>query len=270
MTASMGRIVVSGAMRILVTGLAGFIGSSLGPALRARGHDVQSKDMRGCHAVVHLANIAHAKAGRPELWKVNVEGTTRAATLAAREGVRRFVYISSAKASAPDDVYGEAKLAAENALANLASDTRLEVVIIRPPLVYGPRVRANFLALMRAIAHGWPLPLASIENRRSLVYVGNLCDAIAACVESPAAAGKSFYVADGDAMSTPQLCRAIGRALGRPARLFRFPPALLPIGRLTGSLEVDDSALRQELAWRPPFTVEEGLRATAEWYRQQA
>jgi nucleoside-diphosphate-sugar epimerase len=130
-------------------------------------------------------------------------------------------------------------------------------------------VRANFLALMRAIAHGWPLPLASIENRRSLVYVGNLCDAIAACVESPAAAGKSFYVADGDAMSTPQLCRAIGRALGRPARLFRFPPALLPISRLTGSMEVDDSALRQELAWRPPFTVEEGLRATAEWYRQQ-
>jgi nucleoside-diphosphate-sugar epimerase len=257
-------------MRILVTGLSGFIGSSLGPALRARGHDVRSADMRGCDAVVHLANIAHARADRDQLWKVNVDGTAHAASLAAQEGVRRFIYLSSAKARAPDDVYGEAKLAAEEALARLSASTGLQLITLRPPLVYGPRVRANFLALMRAIARGWPLPLASIENRRSLVYVGNLCDAIAACVESFAAVGKTFYVSDGTAMSTPELCRAIGRALGKPARLFRFPPGLLPIGKLTESLEVDDRELRRELGWRPPFSVEEGLRATVEWYRQRS
>jgi nucleoside-diphosphate-sugar epimerase len=122
---------------------------------------------------------------------------------------------------------------------------------------------------MRAIAHGWPLPLASIENRRSLVYVGNLCNAIAACLDSPAAPGKNFYVTDGEALSTPALCRAIGKALGRPARLFPFPAALLPVERLTGSLEVDDSVIRNELGWRPPFSLEEGLRATAEWYRSR-
>jgi nucleoside-diphosphate-sugar epimerase len=253
-------------MRILVTGLSGFIGSSLGPALAARGHEVRTQDTRGCDAAVHLANIAHARADERLLRKVNVEGTARAAALAAEAGARRFVYLSSVKARDPGDRYGEAKLAAERALQQLKSP--MEVVILRPPLVYGPRVRANFLALMRAIARGWPLPLASIENRRSLVYVGNLCDAIAACLEAPAAAGKTFYVADGEAISTPRLCSAIGRALGRPARLFRFPPALLPFEKLTGSLEVDDSAIRGELGWSPPFSLEEGLRLTAAWYRE--
>jgi nucleoside-diphosphate-sugar epimerase len=256
-------------MRILVTGLAGFIGSSLGPALAARGHEVRGEGLESCDAVVHLANIAHARVSRRRLWEVNVEGTTRMAEKAAAAGVRRFVYLSSVKAAEPDDRYGEAKLAAEQSLLQIASRTALQVVLIRPPLVYGPRVRANFLALMSAIAHGLPLPFASIENRRSLVYVGNLCDAVAACVESPAATGKTFYVADGPAISTPELCRAIGRALGWRTRLFPFPPALLPSERLTGSLEVDDSAIRAQLGWRPPFSLEEGLKATAEWYRSR-
>jgi nucleoside-diphosphate-sugar epimerase len=260
-------------MRILVTGLAGFIGSSLGPALAARGHEVRSEgakgDLSGCDAVVHLANIAHARVSRRRLWEVNVEGTSRIADRAAAAGVRRFVYLSSVKAAQPHDRYGEAKLAAEQSLLRIASRTGLQVVLIRPPLVYGPRVRANFLALMSAIAHGLPLPFASIENRRSLVYVGNLCDAVAACVESPAAPGKTFYVADGPAISTPELCRAIGRALGWPARLFPFPPVLLPSARLTGSLEVDDTAIRAQLGWQPPFSLEEGLKATAEWYRSR-
>lgn len=255
-------------MRILVTGLSGFIGSSLGPELAARGHEVRREGMQGCDAVVHLANIAHARADRATLWKVNVDGTLETAKRAADAGARRFVYLSSVKARDPDDLYGEAKLAAEQSLRDLR--TKMEVVMLRPPLVYGPRVRANFLALMHAIARGWPLPLASIENRRSLVYVGNLCNAIGACVESPAAGAKTFYVADGTPLSTPELCRAIGRALGRPARLFPFPPALLPGERLTGSLEVDDSALRAELGWRPRFTLEEGLRATADWYRSRS
>lgn len=268
-------IVVSAEMRILVTGLSGFIGTSLGPVLETRGHDVRTagrevaslrETFRGCDAVVHLANIAHGRVDARLLWRVNVEGTSRAAGLAAEEGVRRFVYVSSVKAREPEDRYGRAKLAAEEAVLRVASVSGMQPVILRPPLVYGPRVRANFLALMRAIAQGWPLPLASIENRRSLVYVGNLCDAIATCLESGPAAGRMFLVTDGAAVSTPTLCRAIGDALGRPARLFRFPPALLPIRRLTESLEVDDSAIRRELGWQPPFSLEQGLRATAEWY----
>lgn len=254
-------------MRILITGRSGFIGSSLGPALEARGHNVRNEGVEGCDAMVHLANIAHARVDRRVLWKVNVEGTLRAAESAAKADVRRFVYLSSVKARDRDDEYGYAKLAAERALQEFKS--RMEIVILRPPLVYGPRVRANFLALMRAIARGWPLPLASIQNRRSLVYVGNLCDAVAACLESAGAAGKTFYVADGEALSTPALCRAIGDALGRPARLFRFPPRLLPLDRLTGSLVVDDAALRDELGWKPPFSFEEGLSATAVWYRNR-
>jgi nucleoside-diphosphate-sugar epimerase len=210
-------------MRIHVTGLGGFIGSSLGPALSARGHEVRREGMEGCDAVVHLANIAHARSDRERLWKVNVEGTARAAGAASKADVRRFVYLSLAKAREPDDDYGRAKQAAEEALRG----ADMQIVILRPPLVYGPRVRSNFFALMRAIARGWPLSLASIENRRSLVFVGNLCDAIAACLESGAAAGRTFYVADGEPVSTPVLCCAIAQALGRPARLFPF---LLPTG----------------------------------------
>jgi len=254
-------------MRILVTGRSGFIGSALGPALEARGHNVRNQGVEGCDAMVHLANIAHARVDRRVLWKVNVEGTLRAAESAARAGVCRFVYLSSVKARERDDEYGHAKLAAERALQDLKSP--MEIVILRPPLVYGPRVRANFFALMRAIARGWPLPLASIENRRSLVYVGNLCDAVAACLESAGAAGKTFYVADGEALSTPALCRAIGDALGRPARLFRFPPRLLPLNKLKDSLVVDDAPLRAELGWKPPFSLAEGLSATAAWYRNR-
>jgi nucleoside-diphosphate-sugar epimerase len=262
--------------RILVTGASGFIGAALVPLLRGRGHEViegrRGDDpdglAAGCAAVVHLANIAHASADRESLERVNVDGTRRIAEQAAEAGARRFVYLSSVKAAAPDDTYGEAKLAAEAALVEVAG---LDPVILRPPLVYGPGVRANFLALMRAIDRGWPLPFASIGNRRSLVYLGNLCDAIARCIEAPRVPPQPFSVSDGAPVSTPGLCRALGAALGRPARLFRFPVALLelapPMRKLTRSLEVDDSLLRRELGWSPPFAFEDGLRATAAWYR---
>jgi nucleoside-diphosphate-sugar epimerase len=201
---------------------------------------------------------------------VNVDGTRRRAQEAAVAGVRRFVYLSSAKAATPDDAYGRTKLAAERALARVSG---LEVVVLRPPLVYGPGVRANFLGLMRAVDRGWPLPLASVRNLRSVVYLGNLVDAIVRCLEAPQAAGKIYPVSDGDPVSTPELVRAIARALGRPARLLPFPASVLdwfrPLRSLARSLEVDDSAIRRELGWRPPYTFEQGLCATAEWYRAQ-
>ena len=253
-------------MRVFVTGAGGFIGGHLCDGLRRRGHEVATA-MPGAEAVVHLANIAHAKAPEAELRRVNVDGTLARAREAAAARVRRFVYLSSSLATDAHDRYGRSKLAAEQGLGALQG---IEIAILRPPLVYGPRVKANFLALMRAVAHGVPLPLASIDNRRSVVYVGNLVDAIARCLESPQAAGKTLGVTDGAPVSVPDLCRRIGEALGRPARLFAFPPALLEMApalrRLTRSLTVDDSALR-DLGWRPPYTMEQGLQETARWYR---
>jgi UDP-N-acetyl-alpha-D-quinovosamine dehydrogenase len=171
---------------------------------------------------------------------------------------------------APQDAYGRAKAEAESALRAVPG---LSLMVLRPPLVYGPGVKANFRALMRAVARGWPLPLAGIANRRSLLYVGNLADAVVRCLESPAASGKTYGVTDGAPVSTPDFCRALGVALGRPARLFPIAPALLEIApqatKLTRSLVVDDSALRRELGWTPPHTFEEGLRRTAERFLAQ-
>jgi len=253
-------------MKVYVTGASGFIGSHLVAALRAAGHEVLGA-RKGCEAVVHLANIAHTRASPRDLHRVNVEGTLAEAQAALAAGAKRFVYLSSLKAARPSDAYGRAKRVAEQGLLALPA---LEPVILRPPLVYGARVKANFLALLRAIDRGWPLPLASIRNRRSLLYAGNLVDAIIRCLEAPAA-GSVFALSDGTPVSTPELCRAIGRALDRPARLFPFPPALLRVvaglASLTDSLELDDAPIRNALAWRPPFAFDEGLRLTAAWYR---
>lgn len=237
--------------------------------------------------IVHLAGMAHSRAAEETIRRINVEGTA-ALVRAASGRAGRIVFLSSIKvhgeesgekpiaetdARNPEDAYGRTKLAAENLLPEAARAGGMQYTILRPPLVYGPGVKANFLALMKVIEKGWPLPLAGIRNRRSLVYVGNLTDAIARCAESPAAAGRTYCVSDGAAVSTPDLCCAIGAALGRPARLFAFPQALLelapPFRKLTRSLEVDDSAIRRELGWRAPFTFEEGIAKTAEWYSQQ-
>jgi len=257
-------------MKVHVTGAGGFIGRNLVAALARAGHEVLPA-LAGAQAVVHLAAIAHRRASREELDAVNVRLAARVGREAAAQGAR-LVFLSSVKVHgeesqapltehsrvAPQDAYAESKARAEDLLSAIP---QLRLAILRPPLVYGPGVKANFLALMRAIARGWPLPLGAIENRRSFVYVGNLADAILRCL----AAEGTYLVSDGEPVSTPGLCRELGAALGRPARLLPIPGALLP-RKLAASLAVDDRAIRERLGWLPPHTREQGLRATAQWY----
>jgi len=158
------------------------------------------------------------------------------------------------------------------------SETGLEVVVLRPPLVYGPGVKANFLQLLKLVSYGVPLPLSSIRNRRSMIYLENLVDAIVTCARHPRAAGRTYLVSDGEDVSTPVLIRRIAVALGRAPRLLPLEPSILRfIGRITGrtgmfdrllcSLAVDSGKIRRELGWHPPFTMRDGLARTADWYR---
>lgn len=256
--------------------------------------------LRGIETVVHLAARTHVlreTASDPlaAYRRGNVEGTRRLATQAAAAGVRRMVFLSSVKVNGertfarpyteddtpqPEDAYGTTKWEAEQALRAIERETGLQVVILRPPLVYGPGVKGNFLRLMKLVSRGWPLPLASVRNQRSLIYVGNLVDAIVACIRVPAAAGRTFLVSDGPATSTPELIRALAGALGVAPRLYPFPPSLLTLGtallgkreeaaRVLGSLQVDSSRISRELGWKPAHTFEEGVRATAQWHRNR-
>jgi nucleoside-diphosphate-sugar epimerase len=286
-------------MRVVVTGASGFIGKAVVPALRARGHAVTALDraaigdiagqvnwhthLAGADAVVHLAALAHAR-GMDEvrLRAINVDATLALGRAAAAAGAK-MLFMSTVKALgeetpgpafddasplAPRDAYARAKAEAEAALQTVSG---LVVTVLRPPLVYGPGVQANFLALLRMVAHRWPLPFASIHNRRSLLGVGNLANAAVRCLESPVAAGKTYAVTDGAPLSTPALCGAIAAAFGVPAKLFAFPPALLevapPLRKLTRSLVIDDGAIRRELGWTPPFALADELRRTVEWFR---
>lgn len=254
------------------------------------------KALSGVDTVVHLAGradgaINHSEGPWSECGYVGPAGTQRFAGMASACGVRRFVYLSSIKVNGeggavayreedepePLDAYGMTKWESEKALHAIGDETGLEVVIIRSPLVYGPGVKANFLRLIETIERGIPLPLAGIHNRRSFIYLGNLTDAIVRCMTHPIAAGRTFLVSDGEDVSTPELIRRISSALGKPARLFLFPPFLLRMaGIVTGrsfgldslmqSLTIDCSKIRRELDWRVPFTMDEGLRETARWY----
>lgn len=248
--------------------------------------------LAGCDAVVHLAARVHVMDDTSDNPLALYRATNTAATLnlarqAAQAGVKRFVFVSSVKVNgegrdapyretdppAPEDDYAISKWEAEQGLLQIARETSLEVVILRPPLVYGPGVKANFRRLLDVVACGWPLPLGAIRNRRSLLYLGNFVDAIRVCLEHPAAAGQTFLLDDGRPVSTPELVRAIARAMGRPARLIPVPVGALAfagallgkraaVARLTGSLQVDSSAIRARLGWTPPYTMEAGLAAT--------
>lgn len=242
--------------------------------------------------VVHAAARAHIMKDEvpdplAEYRKINVEGTLNLARQAAKAGVSRFIYISSIKVNgeqtflgkpftadnvpAPKDPYGASKLEAENGLREIAAATGMGVVIIRPPLVYGPGVKGNFATMTRMVAKGLPLPLGAIHNKRSLVALDNLVDLITTCIDHPAAANQVFLAGDGEDLSTPELLRRLGLAVGTPARLVPVPAGLLQLGatalgkramaqRLLGSLQVDISKTREVLGWEPPVSVDEGLR----------
>lgn len=259
--------------------------------------------LRGVDAVVHCAARVHVMQDTAQdplsaFRGVNVEGTLNLARQAAAAGVRRFVFVSSIKVNgeatapgrpfraddtpAPQDAYGISKHEAEAGLRQLAIDTGMDVVVVRPPLVYGRGVGANFRAMMGVVARRLPLPLGGIEhNCRSMVALGNLVDLLVTCMSHPAAANRTFLVSDGEDLSTTQLLRRLGQAMGRPARLVPVPARWLELGaamlgrrnvaqRLCGSLQVDISDTRQQLGWTPPLGVEEGLKRAAEGYLNEA
>lgn len=252
--------------------------------------------LEGCTAVVHAAGRAHMLDDRAtdplnEFRRVNVAGTLQLAAQAATMGVRRFIFLSSIGVngastapgryfSAPDEpnphnAYALSKLEAEQGLLRMAAETGMEVVIIRPPLVYGPQAPGNFGSLMRWLQRGVPLPLGAINNQRSLVALDNLVDLIVTCLTHPAAANQTFLASDGEDVSTTELLRRMGQAMGHPARLIPVPVRLLKLAaamlgkqdvaqRLCGSLLVDIEKTRRLLGWVPPLTLDQGLKKAAE------
>lgn len=258
-----------------------------------------SEVLRGVDTIIHLAARVHVMKDVAEdplaaFRLVNTAGTVNLARQASSAGVKRLVYVSSIKVNGegthglqqylesdppnPRDPYGISKLEAEQALWQVSNETGLEVVIVRPPLVYGPGVKGNFISLFRAVDKGIPLPLAGAKNARSLVYVGNLVDMLIVCAAHPSAAGNVYLISDGKAVSTATLVRKIAEVLGQKDRSFYFPPLLIrlaaailgrsaQVDRLFGSLMVNDEKSHLELAWFAPYSLEQGLKATAEWYR---
>ena len=247
--------------------------------------------------VIYLAarvHVMHETSTDPldEYRRVNTAGTERLAYMAAKAGVRRIIYLSTIKVNGertdrhlfteeapvcPDDPYSQSKWEAEQILHRISRETGIEIVIIRPPLIYGAGVGGNFLRLLNWVNRDIPLPLARVNNRRSMIYAGNLVDIIATCITHPDAAGETFLVSDGEDISTPDLIRMIAKAMNKRARLIPLPVILLKAAgglmgkgpemeRLSGSLCVDSSKIRKVLGWKQPFSVEEGIRETVKWY----
>jgi nucleoside-diphosphate-sugar epimerase len=253
---------------------------------------------RRCDAVIHLAarvHVMHDTTTNPlaAYQATNVAGSLRIAKTAHAAGARRFVFVSSIKAlaendrgrplvesdePAPGDPYGVSKLEAERALFAYGRETGLEIVVVRPPLVYGPGVRANFLQLVRAIAAGVPLPLGAIGARRSLLFVENLASVLIECATNPRAVGETFHVADSRDLTVTELAQVLADQLNASRRLVPVPASWLrcagrltgrsaQVERLIGNLQIDSTHVRQMLNWQPPYTVEQGLSKTATWYR---
>lgn len=309
-------------MKVLITGVTGFVGKVLCAELFSQGHEIRaavrtkvaaiknvemtmvgeinrgtdwSSALRDIDVVIHLAarvHVMHDTVVDPlaEFRKVNVDGTLNLAHQAAKAGVKRFIFISSIKVNGehteadkpfkesdvanPQDAYGVSKFEAEQGLLQIAQQTGLDVVIIRPPLVYGAGVKANFASMMRAVKRGIPLPLGAIHNKRSFVYVGNLVSLITRCVGHPVAANQVFFVSDGHDLSTTELLSACAVALDVKSRLMPVPQKLIEFSavlvgkkdiaqRLCGNLQVDITKARTLLGWEPPVSVADGLKVAA-------
>ena len=313
----MSRVLVTGATGFVGTQLVSALqaaGAEVWAALRAtsqseqgsrmpvlqfdleRPMEIQIEQLRHFDTIYHVAALVHVmRAGREIEACYERQNSLASAVLAQRAaaaGVRNFVYLSSIKvngertlrepftrhdAPSPQDAYARSKLSAERALLREAAGT-MRVVIVRPPLVYGPGVGANFRKLMALVNRGAPLPFGAIENRRSLVSVWNLVDFLTRCIANPAAAGGVWLISDGEDVSTPRLLNMVGRGLGKSPRLLRVPVQMLraagtivgrrgEIDRLVESLQVDISDTRVTLGWQPPLGTEEAIARTAAWFR---
>ena len=258
-------------------------------------HTAWSQALEGVTDVIHLAARVHitqetSRDAYAAFRTVNTEGTLNLARQAAAAGARRFIFLSSVKVNgegsphayletdtpAPQDAYAVSKWEAEQGLWNISAETGMQIVILRIPLVYGPGVAANFLQLLQTVNKGWPLPLGGITNRRSLLYIGNLVDAILVTLEHPNAENKLYLLSDGQDISTSQLVELIAQALHKPPRLFSLPQGMLravagvlgkssAVDRLFGSLYMDSTKIQQELKWKPSFSIQQGLTQTTEW-----
>jgi nucleoside-diphosphate-sugar epimerase len=256
-----------------------------------------SETLAQVDCVVHCAGMAHVtlrgEADLARASQINVEATRKLAAAAATAGVKQFIFLSSAKVMGdrsgprpwtesdpivPADPYGRSKAAAESALAEVAAASGLGVTVLRPPLVYGPGVRANFLRLLALADTPWPLPLASATAPRSMVYVGNLAAAVIACLGRQEALGQTFFVTDADDWPVARLLQTLRAQLGRPHRLLPCPAGLLELGaaaagrreelhKLLAPLSCSSARLQTRLGWRPPVPVEQALRITVDWYR---
>ena len=260
-----------------------------------------SEALVGVDTVFHLAaegGLRHEPVDEQllRLRKVNTAGTTGLARAAVSHGVQRFIYLSSIKANgeqtslsepfsetsipAPITPYGVSKWEAEQELWRVVNGTNTGAVVVRPPLVYGVGVKGNFLQLLNLVSKQIPLPIAGLRNGRSLIYLDNLLDALALCAKHPAATGKTYLVSDGEDVSTGDLIKKIANAMGVHHRLFYFPVLLLRMsasafgkseqaGRLLGSLVVETKKISQELNWIPPYSLQQGLQATVDWYKSE-
>lgn len=256
------------------------------------------KALEGVETVVHLAARVHVRdqgaAAIRDFYRVNVDGSVTLAQEAAAAGVRRFIYMSSIKVNGeatadgeafkeedqpkPEGPYAKSKWEAEQRLNRLAGETGLELVVVRPPLVYGPGVKGNFLSLLDVVNKSRVLPLGRINNKRSFVYIGNLVDAIVTAIYSDKAVGRTLLISDGSDVSTPDLIRLISGGLRARTRLINVPVPILRFGgrvlrgttaieRLVSSLVVNSTEIRRVLGWISPYTLQDGLRWTCEWYR---